>query len=77
MLGNIMRAMQDATMYATTVCILQAIKRNGLEKTLQDLQKVCRFQFPSSEEGYQDLLQICDFMREKMEERKVIDDESI
>ena len=44
--------------YSVVSLILSAIKRNGLEKTLQDLRSNCRIEIKDNEVVYQDFLQL-------------------
>jgi len=58
----------DFIAYHIVVMVLSSIRRNGLEKTLEDLRKNCRGWSNSNEEVYQDVLAVIDEVSTKHEE---------
>ena len=58
---------RDFTMHCLVGMILDSIRRNGLEKTLDDLRKNCRMSPTSNEDVYQDMLQVINRMSERRE----------
>ncbi len=57
----------EYTAYIFVGLILSAIRRNGLEATLQDLQRNCRHHPKSDEATYRDFLDVLNSVSEKHE----------
>ena len=55
------------TLHCLIGIVLSAVRRNGIDKTIEDLQKSCRLSPKSDEHIYQDLLAMLNDMSEKHE----------
>ena len=64
---NIEDEKREFMMHCLVGMILDAIRRNGIEKTLEDLHNNFRLSPASDEQTYQDLLKVINRMSERRE----------
>ncbi len=57
----------EFTLHSLIGIVLSAVKRNGLDKTIQDLRKNCRMAPESDEATYQDFLDSINKISERYE----------
>ena len=64
---NIEDVKREFTMHCLAGIILDSMRRNGIDRTIEDLRKNCRLSPASDEQTYQDFLKIINRMSERRE----------